>query len=120
MATSSGLPSGGSPPPAHDVTAWPGADVETRPQSRTPIARLGNAACVEFSLNVYPIRPEGKPTLGAAMTPFPWSVGLDAPLERARALIASGEPPALVARRVGISQHVTRRIARELAEADAT
>lgn len=36
---------------------------------------------------MFPIRPEGKPTLGAAMTAFPWSVGLDDPVARARALM---------------------------------
>jgi acetoin utilization protein AcuB len=36
---------------------------------------------------VFSIRPEGKPTLSAAMTPFPWSVALDASLDSARALM---------------------------------
>jgi CBS domain-containing protein len=36
---------------------------------------------------MFRIRPEGKPTLGAAMTPFPWSVRLEDPVERARALM---------------------------------
>lgn len=38
-------------------------------------------------MSVFPIRPEGKPTLGDAMTPFPWSVALEDDVARGRELM---------------------------------